>query len=208
MADKFDSGTNRRRLERRLVAEVEQAFEGLGMSKGQARRLGRQMLDAAKQEAKRMGREADLYREGDGDRFLETATSSPEAQQVLERLKRQGVTNEDFRQWHNLSLLEKLCLREQDNATLSGLVLQQQDQGVSSGTAAEDVQAQFPLYTWNVDEIDEADPHARLPIELKSRVNAYQLRRIIIDPEKLRSEVEHAGSFNAHVREQIARDGL
>lgn len=190
------------------MAEVQEALEGMGMSKAQGRRLGRQMLDAAKQEAKRMGRAADLYREGDGDRILEAATSDPKAQHLLERLKRQGVTDEDFRQWHNLSLLEKLCLREQDNAALSGLVLQQRDRGPSSGAAAERVEAQFPLYTWDIDEIDEADPHARLPIELKSRVNAYQLRRIITDPEKLRAEIEHAGSFNAHVREQVARDAL
>lgn len=208
MSGPVNARPNKRQLEKRLATEMELAFQGLGMSKGHARKLARQILDSAKHEAKRMGQEADLYREGDGDSLVERAKSSPEMQRLLERLSRQGVTNEDFRQWHNLSLLEKLCLREQDNAAVAGLFLDRQDQGMSSGDAAETVKAQVPLYTWNIDDIDDANPHAKLPVELKARVNGYQLRRFATDPEGLQEDIERAGSFNAHVREQIARDAL
>lgn len=208
MFGRFRFDSKRRQLEHRLLAEFEQAIDGLGAPNKQARRLGRQILEAAKKEANRTGRQADLYREGDGDKHLSDAASNPELQSLLDRLGNQGVTTEDFRWWHNLSLLEKLYLREQDNTAILAEFRKHKSRGASDAEATKTIKAHWPLYAWNIEEIDEADPHAKVPIELKARVNAYRLQRLITDPEEFRSELERIGSFNAHIREQIAREAL
>lgn len=208
MFGRFRAGSDRRQLEQRLVAEMVQALEGSGAPKAQARQLGRQMLASAKEEAERMGRQADLYREGDGDRHLADAPSNPELQLLLERLGKHGVTHEDFRWWHNLSLLEKLYLREQDDTAVLADYRKHKAAGASDTDASQAVKVALPLYAWSIDEIDRDDPHAKLPIELKARVNAYRLQRFMTEPAQFQAEIERAGSLNAHIRQQIAREAL
>lgn len=166
------------------------------------------MPETAKKEANRTGRQADLYGEGDGDKRLFEGASNPELQRLLDRLGSQGGTTEGSRWWHNLSLLEELYLREQDDTAMLAELRKHEARGASDLEVTITIKAHWPLYAWTIEEIDEADPHAKVPIALKAGVDAYRLQRFMTDPEEFRSELERTGSFNARLREQIAYEAL
>ena len=204
MFNRIFGGSTRAQLERRILSETAQGHLAFGASPAQANQLARQSLDLAKQEAKQEGVEDGLYREGDGDRHLADAGANPDIRSLLERLRAHGVRDEDFRQWHNLSLLERLVQRQQDNMFILAAYTKLQDEGRSVEESKREIRMTHALYAWNIDEIEEDDPHARLPVELKPRVNSYLLSQSPADAESIRARLPEAGSFNAFVRQQIA----
>ena len=169
-------------------------------------------LREAKDEAKKEGTES-LPRNY-GDHLLRQEATDPKIQASLVKLRKEGVTDDDIRNWWNRPDLERRLLLKIDENTRMVIVIDQCDK---MGITKE-----------NKDEVlDKAEAHVRkycpfwgdpegskrvfgddrpLPVELRDRINLWRDRKSL-DPS-FQKEMDNSTTFNALVRKEITRRNL
>jgi hypothetical protein len=195
-------------LEARLRSELEATFRAFGMPNREASATSKGIVADAKREATSMGLGRWLYLEGSGDALLDHWEQIGDRGR-LETLAQHGVTEKDFREWHNLPALERKVLLNTDQVMAISLFLTLRDQ---YGDDKDRIDRAFRnaaiAFAWDITALPEVRRDSPLPAELKLRINRYRDRRLLVDSAAFREEVEAAGGLNQFVWDKIASGEL
>lgn len=157
------------------------------------------LLDEAIKESKKI-----ILPPNAGDKILEKEKSDENTHRVLEKLRQEGVRDEDIRWWWNLNSVERAMMLKVDEFHRLALHIKcRQEDGLSVEQAAEQVRKHHPIFGNPEDTTHTQGDDRPLPEELKDRINIYVEKRFTSDPEKFKEEIEQSSTFNALVRKEI-----
>jgi len=179
-----------------------------GFTESEARETATAYLDAAIQEAKKLGRYD--YPDNFGDLILGVAVTddsivAEDALRIRKELfakRKDGVTDEDVRSWWNLSEVERGMMLQIEDAARMTTMISALRRGKTEHKAAIQVRKYHPIYG-NPEDTSVTHGNDRpLPIELRDRINKY-IESQMMNPMSYKKKVKEATSFNAFVRKII-----
>jgi hypothetical protein len=183
-----------------------------GMSVSQANELFSAWLSLAKEES---GKEdMDNLPDNFGDLLLQKEATGPNIKAWLAKVRREGGTDEDIRNWWNLHDLERRIILKNDENSRVALVMDQLEKmGATKETMHESMdkavahaRKYFPFWGDPDDCTHLSGDDRPLPEELKFRVNRW-IQRKQADPN-YKEEVERSTTFNALIRREISEGNL
>lgn len=184
-------------LERTLVDLYAQMADPMGYSPREARAWAKHALKEAKRDAKKEG--TDKLGPDFGDFLLAMESTDPEFRRQLEKIRREGVTDDDIRWWRNMHDLERRMMIAHDTLCQYTAYANTREEGCTPDDAMAKVRKTFPIYG-DPDDISGASGDDRpLPIELKDRINSWACGH----KPGIRQRVERASSMNAIIRAEI-----
>ena len=198
-------GGGRSQEEKQLLNTYSRVLASTGLSRREAREQVKQAIEDCKQAAREEG--TDEAPEDLGDRILERAEEGDEqASRIVERARKEGATDDDIRQWWNMSDLRRrmICWAE-DACVRMPMYVTATRHGLSEEEAGEKVRQYFPVYGDPDDTEMGTGDDRPLPHELRDRVERY--RREHRDEDR-RSKLEGYSSYNALVRDEIRSGNL
>jgi hypothetical protein len=186
----------------KLRALYEQQFRAMGMSPVQARDAADATLNRAQQRSQSQGTHAlpSPY----GDHLLATYASDRSARDLVDKLRLEGVRDDDIRWWWNMHDLERCMMVENDETSRMVMFSKAIEDGKSSEEAAVHVRRHFPTFG-SVSEADDSEDRA-LPFEIKDRINSYL--QSATNQRHMRTHALLASSMNAYLRERIRTGAL
>jgi len=138
-----------------------------------------------------------------GDELLAKAQYDENLRARLSILRNEGVSDEDLRWWHNMTDLSRGMILQDDIFHHVTFTHGQAANGKTAEEGLKLVPTYFPIYGNPTDESKFKGDDRPLPIELKNRVNAYNISMTAQDPEGHKMRIERSTSFNALVRQAI-----
>ena len=207
-------------IEKALLDLYTQTLSMMNMPSAEAKKMSGDILDQAIEESKKEG--TYYLPQNLGDIILGNAESNNPAinrfaeciRQKLPKKKMEGVKDEDVRRWWNLNDIERRMTVMQDNIskTSSYIMLTEKNNESSqekrSEKAVAKVKKSFPDFDDSDDTSYSSGDDKPLPYELKDRINIYIQKRTNENPEKFKTEIEQASSFNALIRREIKTGNL
>jgi uncharacterized membrane protein YhaH (DUF805 family) len=188
-------------VEQRVINDLVEVHQAVGMSIMQAQHAAKEIVRIAKEELLEQGVDQEVfYLEGNGNKFLELAQTDPSVRAHLFSLRRHGVTDEDIRNWHNLSFFEKAVMLNTDKAIMAANVRNLVRRGYEHDEALLRVLKHHATFTDDPTKIVNRDSF--LPTELKPRVNEYRNKRLLDSPDGFGLELDSYSSFNALIRDK------
>ena len=176
------------------------------LSLSQAKKHFRSVLQQAK---------ADSINEGTsdlpsnyGDIRLEKESTNEEIKAIFTKLRKEGVRNEDIRWWWNTHDLERRMMVEVDVITRMALFTKLKEEGRTPEEASKVVRKAHPMFGDPNDTTYTSGKDTPLPIEFKDRINIYVEKRISTNPEQFKKDIEVSSTFNALIREEIAKGNV
>lgn len=179
----------------------------MNISLSQAQNMFSDMLNRAKE----------ISKEGDttnlptnyGDIILKEELTNKKIKLGLNRKRAEGVTNEDIKRWWNSCDIERSMAFAMDEitkiATVDGLI---EKNGLSREEAWKRIPKYCPIFGDPYDSSDTDNRYNPLPLELKNRVNVYIEKRVKVDYEQFKKEIEESPSFNSLIRNEIKKNNL
>lgn len=191
------SGGEPESQESQLLRQYATGFEAQGLNPHDAAEASKGMLKNAKAEV--VSRGWSTQPEKYGDVLLSQEATNPQVQISLQRIREEGVRDEDFRWWWNMSPLERVLMEKADELNRITLFSFLRSKGHDAKESAKKVFSLHPMFG---DPLDGEGEDRPLPIELKLRIIQY-LERHYASPDAMRQNCERSTSFNALVREEI-----
>lgn len=193
------------KVEQKILEHYSEMIDTMGIQ--QAKKMVKGMLDQAIEESKNEG----MYNlpPMSGDALLKKEKTDKEASQMLEKRRREGVTDEDVRWWWNMNDIERRMMLKIDELHRTALFIEEmQNSTVTAEEGAADkasarVRKFHPMYGDSKDETHTKGDDRPLPFELKDRINIYIENRSKTDPEQYKEDLEQSTTFNALVRKEI-----
>ena len=183
-----------------------------GMSVSQANEVFSAWLSRAKEES---GKEdMDNLPQNFGDLLLQNEAAGPNIQAWLAKVRREGGTDEDIRNWWNLHDLERrMMLKSDENSRMAVVMDSLEKMGATKETMEESMdkavahaRKYFPFWGDPDDCAQVCGDDRPLPEELKFRIDLW-IQRKQFDPN-YKEELERSTTFNALVRREIAKGNL
>lgn len=121
----------------------------------------------------------------------------------------EGVREEDFRWWWNLSDVERNMMIISDDISKYQIYCMEIENKSNlmeenrKEAAIETVRKLFPIYGTPADTIQASSDDRPLPIELKNRINNYLQKISRENPEQFKRELGLSSTFNALIRKKI-----
>jgi len=193
------------REEKEIVKTYTRVLASTGLSRREARKQVKQAIEDCKEAAREEG--TDEAPDNLGDQILERAEQDNEqASRIVERARKEGATDEDIRQWWNMSDLRRrmICWAE-DACVRMPMYVTATRHGLSEEEAGEKVRQYFPVYGDPDDTEMGTGDDRPLPHELRDRVEKYRRAH---RKEDRRSKLEGYSSYNALVRDEIRSGNL
>jgi hypothetical protein len=185
---------------------VPQLMEVMDISLPQAQVTFIKLLEQTRHESSDMG--TSKLPENYGDVLLSREGEDEQIRSMLESRRTEGVRDEDVRWWWNMHDLERRMMLKVDEQRRTTQYLRHRQSGLSKGEAGARVRMYYPTYG-DPDDLPEANPDDNhLPHELKRRIDRYIQKRLEVDGEALKKEMEAATTFNALVRKEIKNGNL
>jgi len=166
----------------------------------EARRMVEEAAEAAREKIRAEG--TDRLPDNYGDWLLRS--TDPRVGELLNRLRTEGATDSDIREWWNMPPLEReLEVVIDSNATRIAMMLSFMESGLSQQDAGKMMRRTLPIY---------GDPGAPsvllgddrpLPWEMKRRVNAFLQQKAAAGREAYRSWLDSAPTVNALLRREM-----
>jgi hypothetical protein len=181
-------------------------YLSMGFPNKEATETAEQLLARAKEKSKQC--KTDNIPENAGDVLLANESSDENVRAMLAEKRKEGVTNDDFRWWWNMHDLERRMMLEFDELNKLLAVGEKKQSGLSDEEAAAEAMSVFPVYGEHDDLSNTSEENRPLPFELKDRVNLYVEKRSSDDLYLFRADVAQYKTFNAFVRDQIAKGNL
>lgn len=172
----------------------------LGLQEKEALTLVRRMIADVKAD---IARYADQPKPLTGDELLTKVQHDQGLNAALEVLRSDGVHDEDIRWWHNLTDLTRGMILQDDIFHHVTFGHAQVANGRTQEEAIRQLPKHFPIYGNPTDESKSRGDNRPLPIELKNRVNAFNVNMAKLDPDGYKERIEHSTSFNALIRNAI-----
>lgn len=185
-------------IEKQLEQMYVRMFQAtMGMSASQAKEHFKGLLDLAKKNSKESG----------GDRippdFAERLLTDEKLRPLLEKRKKEGVTDEDIRWWWGMQELERQMMMAVDDNNRMVLVMAELEEGKTMEQATATVRKFHPIFGDPEDTEHTKGEDRPLPHELKDRINKYIEKRATTDPEQYKKEIKQSSTFNALIRKEI-----
>jgi len=185
---------------------IHQLMDVMEISLPQAQVTFLKLLEQAKQES--LDLKTSKFPENYGRVLLAKETKDLRIQAMLASRRNEGVTDEDILWWWNLHDLERRMMLKVDEQRRTTQYLRFRQAGLSKGEAGEQVRRFFPTYGDPDDKAEVSAEHNHLPPELKRRIDRYIQKRLEIDGDGLKKEMEASTTFNALVRREIKNGKL
>lgn len=137
-----------------------------------------------------------------GDRLIEAARMGHlKSQRIVDKARREGVTDEDVKEWLNLpDLSRRMVLWSENLFRYTVFLAAKEDEGLTSKDAAARVHKTFPMYGDPDDTSILSGENRPLPHELRGRVDSYNQ---VHGAEYIADQVKNFSSYNAFVRHAV-----
>lgn len=176
----------------------------MGMTAEEARTSVRDAIKGCKEQAIKEG--TANWSENMGDLLLEAAQVGHEKyKKIVEKARGEGATDEDIREFWNLSDLQRRMVMWSENVFRYSNFLSFRDQGLSADEAMAETRRMFPMYGDPDDTTHTSGDDRPLPHELRGRVDGYRQK---IGAVLIREKVKGFTTYNAFVREEIRMGNL
>jgi hypothetical protein len=191
-------------IEKKLLEMYSKMFTEMGLP--EARKMAKELLDAAIEESKR---EVTYNLPPNfGDMLLEKEKTDEKIRKMLEKKRKEGVRDEDIGWWWNMNDVERRMMIKVDEFFLPSAHIKLREEGKTSDEAAAQVRKTHPIYGDPEDTTHGSGDDRPLPFELKDRVNIYIQKRFLNDREKFGKDIDSSSTFNALVRREIRAGNL
>ncbi len=198
-------------VETNLIELYSNLLVSVGMNKKEARDIACNLLESAKDDAKKEGTTGlpPQY----GDRLLANEPYDKRIKDMLAPKRAEGVTNNDIREWWNLHDLERRIMLKYDDFEKTKLFIYYIENPPNGLVEQDDI---FEYAAHRVKKIHPYDgipekgdisEDRLLPVELKNRINKYIESRAY-NSQKYKDDVENSSSYNAFVRNEIKNGRL
>ena len=185
---------------------IPQLMEVMDISLPQAQVTFIKLLEQARHESIDLG--TSKLPEDYGNLLLSKEREDEKIRSMLASRRTEGVKNEDVLWWWNMHDLERRMVLKVDEQRRTTQYLRYRQAGLSKDEAGERVRTYYPTYG-DPDDLPAAGPEDNhLPPELKRRIDRYVQKRLEIDGDGLKEEMEASTTFNALVREEIKNGRL
>ncbi len=185
---------------------IPQLMEVMDISLPQAQVTFIKLLEQARHESSDLG--TSKLPEDYGNHLLSKEREDEKIRSMLASRRSEGVKNEDVLWWWNMHDLERRMILKVDEQRRTTQYLRYRQAGLSKDEAGERVRTYYPTYG-DPDDLPEAGPEDNhLPPELKRRIDRYVQKRLEIDGDGLKEEMEASTTFNALVRGEIKNGRL
>lgn len=171
----------------------------LGLSKGEAQKIARQMLLQAKEKLSSIG--FDKLPLNFGDHILQKEKEDPKFMNMNVKRK-DGVQDADIRWFWNMHPLERCMLEVDDETTRLTTYMHYSELGMSSENAAKEVRKFHPMFG-NPEDTQHAQGDDRpLPAELKDRINRW-VEKNMSNAQAFKDRLIHFSTMNSFIRAEI-----
>lgn len=185
---------------------IPQLMEVMDISLPQAQVMFIRLLEQTRHESSDLG--TSKLPENYGNFLLSTEGGDAKIRSMLASRRQEGVRDEDVVWWWNMNDLERRMMLKVDEQRRTTQYLRYRQAGLSKDEAGERVRTYYPTYGDPAD-LPEAGPEDNhLPPELKRRIDRYIQKRLEIDGDGLKEDMEAATTFNALVRKEIKNGRL
>jgi hypothetical protein len=199
-------------IERRLKDVYVPALMQTGMSASQANDVFSGWLSQAKEESRK--EDMDNLPQNFGDLLLQNEAAGPNIQAWLAKVRREGGTDDDIRNWWNLHDLERrLMLKNDEHSRMAVVMDSLEKMGATKETVQElmdkavaHARKYFPFWGDPDDCSHVSGDDRPLPEELRFRIDLW-IQKKQFDPN-YKEELERSTTFNALVRREIAKGNL
>lgn len=140
-----------------------------------------------------------------GDTLLKEEKTDASIKTMLDRMRSEGVNNNDIRWLWNMPVDERLMLIITDNFFKSHLYIRYREQGFTKQAAKIKLHKRFPYYGELDSDATLSGDDRPLPWELKNRINTYGINRNKDDNDQYEKDMDASSSFNALVRKEIKK---
>lgn len=178
----------------------------MGMPATEAKHTFEEMIKRAKAESEHEGTgnlPADF-----GDLLLKREPEDVNVQDMLDKKRREGVTDDDIRWWWNMHDIERRIMLQFDEISRFALYSKHLEAGLSRDEASREVRKIFPFFGDPNDTQHASGEHRPLPCELKDRINTYIQRRTQTDRSSFQAELRVYSSCNALLRSEMSKGRL
>ena len=185
-----------------LLRDYTALFKATGMNHQEAANQAASLIEAAKKAVVEWG--WDRLPPRYGDSFLEQAQSNAKDRATLERLRSDGVRDEDIQLWWNMPPLERAAIEKVHELNCLAKFMELVrggDSATVAGLKVRKIQPQFGDST-NTSSVTGAGDDRPIPWELQRRITIFGEKHYHVLNE-LRRMTEESTSFNALVRQQI-----
>jgi len=159
-------------------------------------------------------REGTVNLPGNYGEFLVQAaqTGDPDAEEIVDKARREGATDKDIREFWNLSDLERRMIKFYENIFRLAMIRRLLKPSLSEDLEKEielELRKMFPLYGDPDDTSVTSGRDRPLPYELRARVDRWRIKLIYEDGEKkLKEKASRYSTFNTLVRVEIQKGNL
>lgn len=194
-----------------------QFFQEMGLSQAEAVSSFNELLEQCREEAIREGFSREYFNRGNDLLDLE-AKKDPEACRFLSLRRKEGVRDEDIKDWWNLDEIERKLLTKIDDIQQRAMLNYALKIGRSQSEAMEQLTKGFPVYRPPAETTTQAsilspellsalEEEKPLPPELRFRVKEYISRRSD-DMPSFQRDIGRYPCMNALVRDEIRKGNL
>jgi hypothetical protein len=128
---------------------------------------------------------------------------------MLEKRRKEGVTDEDIKWWMNRHELDRKMMIKVDELSRFALFKKlREEDGLDGDEAASKIRKSFPIFGDPDDTSITTGDDRPLPLELKERINVYIEKRAQSDHESFKKEIQESSSFNALIRREIQKGNI
>lgn len=171
----------------------------MGLSKGEAQKIARQMLLQAKEKVKQYG--FDKLPLNFGDHILQKEKEDPKFMNMNVKRK-DGVQDADIKWFWNMHPLERCMLEVDDEATRLTTYMHHSESGMSSENAAKEVRKFHPMFGNPEDTQHTQGDDRPLPVELKDRINRW-VEKNMSNAQAFKDRLSHFSTMNSFIRAEI-----
>lgn len=180
-----------------------------GFTKSEAKKAARFMFEEAQKNAWIIPEcriANDIWCAGMGDYLLSIENKDPNKRSFLDSIRAEGATDEDIRNYRNMTPIERAMADQLDKTNRLASYLEFVESGMTPERAAREVYKYHPRYGDPSDTSDASGEDRPLPDDLKDRVSKYVLKMTKSNPSGFKSWLSRHSSMNALIRDAI-RDG-
>lgn len=185
---------------------IPQLMEVMDISLPQAQVTFIKLLEQARHEASDLG--TSKLPENYGSLLLSLEGEDGKIRSMLASRRQAGVKNEDILWWWNMHDLERRMMLKVDEQRRTTQYLRHRQAGLSKDEAGARVRMYYPTYGDPEDMFETSLEDNHLPPELKRRIDRYIQKRLEIDGDRLKADMEASTTFNALVRREIKNGKL
>jgi len=180
--------------------------EKMKISLSQAQNIFNEMLNRVKKDSG--GTDTVNLPNNYGDILLNEESTNKKIKFGLDQKRIEGVTNEDIKWWWNTPDLSRRMALAMDAANKYAMHELMKKNGLSDDDAWEKIPKYCPIFGDPYDSSNSDNKHDPLPFELMNRINIYVEKRIKINPEQFKEEIENSPNFNSLIREEIKKNNI